>query len=69
MEPAARPCSSELNGMVKDFSDRHREAKLFASKTTKIETVCRFGSPAATIGTRDCASGRTLDYRLDYFDR
>jgi len=25
--------------MVKDFSDRHHEAKLFASKTTKIEIV------------------------------
>ncbi|PRG34905.1 hypothetical protein C6T52_18005 [Burkholderia multivorans] len=55
--------------MVKDFSDRHREAKLFASKSTKIETVCRFAPPAALIGTPDCASGRTLDYRFDYFDR
>ncbi|CAI8991763.1 hypothetical protein EMIT0158MI4_50224 [Burkholderia ambifaria] len=36
---AAAAGPSELNGMVKDFSDRHHEAKLFASKTTKIENV------------------------------
>jgi hypothetical protein len=30
---------SELNVMVKDFSDRHHEAKWLPSKTTKIEIV------------------------------
>jgi len=39
MEPAASAGSSELNGMVKDFSDRHHEAKWLPSKTTKIEIV------------------------------
>jgi hypothetical protein len=39
MEPAASAGSSELNGMVKDFSDRHRKAKWLPSKTTKIEIV------------------------------
>ncbi|EPZ91280.1 hypothetical protein BURCENBC7_AP4814 [Burkholderia cenocepacia BC7] len=34
-----RPGPSELNGMVKDFSDRHHETKWLPSKTTKIEIV------------------------------
>ncbi|RQS16971.1 hypothetical protein DIE06_19210 [Burkholderia sp. Bp8998] len=55
--------------MVKDFSDRHHEAKLFASKTTKIETVYRLLSETTVYGTSFGQPGRKLDYRLDMFDR
>ncbi|RQR25834.1 hypothetical protein DIE23_31620 [Burkholderia sp. Bp9143] len=55
--------------MVKDFSDRHREAKLFASKTTKIEIVYRLPSETRTYGTSSGQPGRKLDYRLDKLDR
>ncbi|NTY40380.1 hypothetical protein FCJ57_29435 [Burkholderia diffusa] len=55
--------------MVKDFSDRHHEAKWLPSKTTKIETVYRFLSETTVYGTSIRRLGRRLDYRLDYLDR
>ncbi|MPV69988.1 hypothetical protein GD429_30180 [Burkholderia sp. BE17] len=55
--------------MVKDFSDRHHEAKWLASKTTKIETVYRFSSETTTYGTSPRRLCRRIDYRLDELDR
>ncbi|RQS29518.1 hypothetical protein DIE03_16335 [Burkholderia sp. Bp8992] len=55
--------------MVKDFSDRHHEAKWLPSKTTKIEIVYRLPSETTAYGTSRPTPCRRLDYRFDFLDR